>query len=276
MTPTVDNADRPNVPPGQGGGTNDNEKVTLTKAELDSLNRRLDEAQHDAKYWAGIAKTGAGAVGHEPAGEVEEELNLDTTDLLDPDSPTGLLPDDTPEKLVDEIASHGVEALRRRGFISKAEAERIAVDKATEVAARVTREIVGQERTKVVSDNKLLGDFPDLRNPQSELFKETAAIYREAVAMDPAAKKTPAALYLAAKAAKQIIDARGGGEQEQERLDRINAQDGRTRGRQSATSDDLLGPEASTIIQQMGITEAEYKAEQAKLGGQGRSVRRGK
>ncbi|MBZ5578245.1 MAG: hypothetical protein LAP40_16910 [Acidobacteriia bacterium] len=276
MTPTVDTADRPNVPPGQGGG-NKEETVTLSKTEVEALRRDRDEARESERYWAGIAKTGGGAPSPEPASDPEDEISLDENEFVDPDAPDGLLAGDTPEKLVEDIAAHGVEALRRRGYISRAEAERIAVDKATQVASKIAREVVGNERQKLVTDNRLLGKFPDLRNPQSELFQETAKIYREAVEMDPSAKKTPAALYLAAKSAQQIIDSRGGGrEDEQDRLDRVNAQDGRTRGRQAASHDDLIGPEAADIIKQMGISEDDYKAEKAKLSGQGRAVRRSK
>ena len=266
-------ANETHVPPGQGDKTPPkDETVTISKAELEGLRRENQERGEAARYWAGVARTsnGNGAAPAEAAGEPEYEL--DASEFLDADAPDGLT-DDTPEKLVDEFAAQGVNALKKRGFITAADAQRIAV----EAAGKVAQVIMGRERQKRVTDDQLLGQFPELRDQNSELFKETAKIYREAVTMDPSAKKTPAALFLSAKAAKQMITSRGpNDEDEQDRLDRINAQDGRTRGRTQVQHDDLLGEEAKTIISAMGISEDDYKAEKAKLAGSRPVVRRGR
>lgn len=264
----------PVVPPGQGGGGNGKEEtVSIGKAELDALRRDRDEARESERYWAGVARTGNGngaPATEDPAGE--DELVLDPDEFVDPEAADGTIPDDTPEKLVDEIAGQGVKALQKRGFVTAAEARRIAVD----AASKVAQVVVKNERVKSSTDQQLIGQYPDLRNPQSELFKETAKIYREAVAMDPSARKTPAALMLAARAAKQMIDARQPQETEEERRDRIDAQAGHRGGRPDTGRDDMLGDEAKSIIQAMGITEEAYKEEKTKLTGQGRSVRRGR
>lgn len=242
------------------------ETITISKAELDALRRDRDEARGSERYWANLARGNAGTA--EPAAEAEEEIEIDPNEFLDTDAATGLLPDDTPEKLVDEIARDGVKALSKRGFVSAAEAQRIAVEKATEIAGKVARQIVNNERVKAVSDNVLLTNFPELKDAKSELYQETAKIYREAVAMDPNAAKSPAALFLAAKSAKQTLDAkRDPEEDEEERLLRVSAQDGRTRGRRETAADDLIGPEAESILKQMGITPEAFKEEKAKLGG---------
>lgn len=262
------------VPPGQGADkpAPKEETVTLSKAEVESLRRERDEANQTAKYWANFARQGG-----QPADQVvedEEEIEVDPAEVLDPDAPDGLA-GDTPDKLVDELASQGTAALRKRGYVTAKEAQQIAVRAATQVANKVSREVVGNERQKLISDNQLLGKFPELRDNKSELFKETAKIYSEAVAMDPSAKKTPAALYLAATAAKQLIDSRGVSEEEQERLDRVAAQDGRTRGRRESAEDDMLGPEAAEVLRQMKVTPEDFKAEKAKLtGGDTRTSRR--
>lgn len=250
------------------------ETVSISKTELEALRRDRDEARASERTWADMARRNAGGQPTATVEEPEEELALDESEFLDPDAPTGLLPGDTPEKLVEDIAKEGVNALRKRGYISAAEAEKIAVRKSTQVARTIAREVVNTERQKMVSDNQLLTTFPDLKNHDSELFKETAKIYREAVEMDPSAKKTPAALYLAAKAAKQIIDARGGGggrgaddESEEDRLERVNAQDGRTRGRREAEDDDMMGDQAKEVARMMGVSEEAYKTEKAALRG---------
>lgn len=269
----------PVVPPGQGGANGKDENVTIPKAQLEALTRSLGEAQGDAKYWAGVARTGAGAgrpAAEPPAGEDEQEIEVDESEFLDPDALTGLLDGDTPEKLVDEIAANGVEALRKRGFVTAAEAQRIAVQKATEVANRVAKSVVSTERNKNATDRQIVGNYPDLQNPESELFQETAKIYREAVAMDPNAKKSPAALMLAAKAAKTIIDARHSAQEtEEERLERVEAQGGpRGRGRDTA-GNDYMGPETTEILRQMGVSTDDFKVEREKLA-PARTSRRGR
>jgi hypothetical protein len=273
--PVIDNNDAPQpvVPSGQG----DKDTVTMTRAEADSLRRERDEARESERYWAGLAR---GAKPAEPAGETEQE-DLDTADFVSDDA-RGDLEGDTAEKLVEEFSTEGVGALKKRGFITAQDAQRLAVD----VAAKVSRELIGRERQKLATDTQIMSEFGDLKDPNSDLFKETAKRYQKAVAMDPNAKKTPAALYLAADAARSYLDSKrprsrrdddesdNRPEPEDDRRRRADSQDARTRSRPEADTDDMLGDEARSIIKQMGITEEEFKASQKTYGSGQRSRRR--
>ncbi len=130
-----------------------------------------------------------------------------------------------------------------------------------------------------------MSEFPELKDQSSELFKATAIRYQKAVAMDPSAKKTPAALYLAADAARESLkrtapkprnededDYRP--ETESERRQRARAQDSRPRGRGEVETDDMLGSEAKQVIAAMGISEAEFKESQKQYGGSASRGRR--
>jgi len=248
----------PPVAPAQGT----EENVTLSKAAHDALIRERDEARNSERYWAERARSGGN---NTPAPAAENDDAPDSREFLDDDDTPAGLEDDTAAKLVDDFASQGVSALTKRGFITAADAKRIAVD----TAVKVSRELIGRERQKMTSDAQIVTDFPELKDQTSELFKETAAIYQKALAMDPNAAKTPAALYLAAQAAKASLKGRQAPpasrreeeEHEDDRRRRADAQDGRSRGRSTAEdTSDMLGPEAKELISKMGITEDEYKA----------------
>lgn len=273
----TDAKEAPLVPDGQGKDKGKEETVTISKSELASIRRESQERGEAATYWSGLHRNGNG----KQEERAEETNDDDARQFLDETAVDGI-EGDTPEKLVDEFAAKGVAALKSRGFITAADAQKLAV----ETALKVSREMIGRERQKITSDAQLMTEFPELRDNTSELFKETAKIYQMAVTMDPNAKKTPAALYLAAKAAKAGMkpasrdrgddrDRNGDREDEDDRRRRADSQDGRTRGRGDVDDrDDLLGEEAKQVIKAMGITEAEFKASQKETAGMGRSGRR--
>lgn len=253
--------------------------VTIPKSELESLQRTLRETQQSERDWAAMARRGAPA----PEPVVEAEEPLDPGDFVDAEAPREL-EGDTPEKLVDDLAAEGVKALGRRGFITAADAQKMAV----EVASKVTRELIGRERQKLTTDAQIMAEFPDLRDQNSDLFKATAVRYQRAVAMDPNAKKTPAALFLAAEAARESLRAKAaprrreendddeprGREPEEDRRRRADSQDSRPRTRPPVDdTDDMLGSEARQIIKGFGITDAEFNASRKELGARGRGRR---
>jgi len=278
--------EQPEVPDkGQG-----KDEVTIGKSELESLRRERDEAIQGNRDWASYIRHGGPPQQPQRAGpEPEDEEDLDPAQFIDPDGFIDVA-GDTPEKLVDDLATQGVAALGKRGFITAADAQKMAV----EVASKVTRELISRERGRMQSDAQIFAEFPDLKDQKSELWQETAKRYQKAVAMDSAAKRTPAALYLAADAAKEFLRARNGGkrgrdddadaepdsahgsrEDESDRRRRADSQDSRPRGRAAADdTDDMLGSEARAVIKGMGITEADYNASRRELAGIGRGGRR--
>jgi hypothetical protein len=264
------------VVPDKGPGK---DEVTISKAELEGLRRELSESQKSERDWASFHRRGGQDA--EPAAEPEDQL--DASQFIDPEAEGAGVQNDTPEKLVDDLAAEGVAGLTKRGFITAVEAQKLAFD----VATKVSRELIGREEKMRTTDATLLNEFPELRDQNSELFKATAIRYQKAVAMDPQAKKTPAALYLAADAARESLkarkparrdtddedlDTRGNREDESDRRRRADSQDSRPKGRAETDDfEDMLGSEARTVIEKMGITDEEYKAARKEtLAGRGR------
>jgi len=263
-------AEQPVVPQGQGK----DENVTITRAELASLNRRLEESEKSERDWAAFHRNGAPRNAAAPVEEEEEDASEFLDDSVNDDGVEG----DTPEKLVDEFAAEGVAALKKRGFITAKDAQKLAAD----TAVRVARELIGRERQKSASDTTIMGEFPELKDQNSELFKATAKIYQKAVAMDPGATKTPVALYLAAQAAKAGLRTSrkaaddGDGEAEEDRRERANAQDFRSRGRGTVDDDDgdMMGADAKAVAKAMGLSNEEFQASKKELVSQGRGRKR--
>ncbi len=244
------------------------DKVTLSRAELDSLRRERDEARESERYWANQARGN----GRQPEPQAAED-GPDPREFLDEEERPSI-EGDTPEKLIDEFASSGVAALSKRGFITAADAKRIAV----EAALHVSQELIGRERQKMGTDAQIKQEFPELWDKESELFKATAVRYQKAVAMDPSATKSPAALWLAAEAARESLKRtstrdeedngyrNGRGEREDDRRARAAAQDSRSNGRQAIDDMDMMGPDAKEVAKLMGITEKEFRESRKELG----------
>ena len=248
--------------------------VSISRAELEGLRRDRDEARQSERDWANMARRGGGREAEPRVTETETRLDPNAFVEAGEDG----LADDSPEKLVDDLAAQGTKALAARGYVTRKEAERLAVG----TAERVTRELIGQERQKMGTDAQFASDFPELRacmnDPQkqkdSALWQETAKIYQKAAAMDPGALKTPAALYLAAEAATERLKARApragneqGEEPEEDRRQRSASQDGRTRTRVATVDDDMMGAQAKQLAKAFGVTEAEYKASREEVRG---------
>ena len=175
------------------------ETVTISKADLAALTRDRDEARQSEKAWADYHRGGGAAARPAPEPIVDELPKAE--EFPDPEGmeAPAEIEGDTPEKMVDDLAANGVAALSRRGFITAADALKLA----KQVAIEVSGKLIDNKVAKMGTDQQIMQEFPELRNQQSELFIETAKRYQRAVAMDPNAKKTPAALYLAADAARE-------------------------------------------------------------------------
>lgn len=257
----------PPVPKGQQPET-----ITISKAEYDRIARERDEARQSEKFWADRARGGK-----QPAPEVEEDEDaIETADLVPPkvtgksDIDEAIFSD--PDKWLDAISKgpKAIEALvKKQGFVS--------AEEAAAIAAKVARRTVDVERGKITTDNKLMTAYPELSDANSELFKATAKEYAELIEFDPGAKKSPATLFAAAKAAKARLaaekrakgpdeDEYGYDRVESDRRSRVAAQDGSRggRGSRSEEPDDMLGPQAKAIARMMGVTDEEFLAEKRK------------
>lgn len=262
------------APPSAGRGKDDT--VSISKAELEALRRDRDEARQSERFWAEKAQNGSGG---QPA-EEEEPETVETADLIervtgDQDIDEAIFKD--PDRWADAI-SRGPQAIE--SFVRKA--GYVTAQEAADIAAKVARRTVDVERQKITSDNVLLRDFPDLSNPESELFKATSLEVRKLVSLDPNARKSPATLYAAAEMAKAKLGAKQTArrrdddddrydrvEGEADRRHRADAQDGtRNRGRNTEDDVDMLGPEAKAVMASMGITAEEFMQSRRELNGQ--------
>jgi hypothetical protein len=176
--------------------------------------------------------------------------------------------------------------LKKAGYVNKREV--------ADIAGKVASRIVNIERGKLSADAKIVQDFPDLQNNNSELFKATSIELRTLVAIDPSARNRPATLYAAAAAAKAKLEAkkakevppkkddedddlydRFGAEDEADRQRRAASQDGSRTGRaDNSDTTDYMGPEAREMCRQMGLDEKDFASAAKELGVQPRARRK--
>lgn len=247
--------------------------VTMSKSEVESLRREAREARESERYWAGMAKGGRQdqETRQEPPDDVRaEQFTGDPEDEVEEDI----------EALVNDFSTKGTKALKARGFITAADAKKLAA----EVAIEVSREIVGKERQKYTNDADLMRTYPDLADSKSPLFQATKGAYEDLIRMNPSAKDQPETLVAAARIAKAELGAqpqrrrevdddydryepRGGRDEgEHDRRRRVASQDTSQQRRGTVDNeDDMLGPEARSVISQMGVSAEDFAAERKKL-----------
>lgn len=200
-----------------------------------------------------------------------------------------------PTALVDDLAKLGRDALAKRGFIRESEVRKIVKEESRKAAVTAAKQIVGKTRTQVTTESAILRDFPDLADPESELYKATVPHIQAAVRLDPGAARNPSTLFLAATAAKAALDAKGGGRQrgdrdvdpeDEEEEDRepvrraapsrnvrdirIASQAGdrnRTPSRTERRGDDdfVMDADAKSVAKMMGLTDDEYRTEATRV-----------
>lgn len=181
------------------------------EAELSEKNRQIEELNQSALHWFNKAK---GVTTPKDDGDDEPEKPAKSA-KAEPDE------DEDPDKFVNKLATVGSKAIdeymAKRGYMPAKQIEEL-------VEARVSA---------VTRTEQLYAEYPDLRNEQSELFKETQKDFGEMVAMDKSLSKSPAAIKIAVKtaaarlkAASDIAEAKKPKETEAERRTRIAAQAG--------------------------------------------------
>lgn len=205
--------------------------------QIDELKEQVAESNRTAQYWADKAKASA------PAKPAEAE---DDTDVLETITTKGA-------KGFDELAS-------KRGFIRKDE----------------VNELINQRASVLTREQELIGQYPDLKNKNSDFFKATALHYGALVK-----DGTPQHIAMGLAAEKAELEGIRSGkiklpgaeptkeEKETARLARIAAQSGEGGGRRPAAADPdddgELTPEQKHIARSMGISEEAY-AKRAKAG----------
>ena len=149
--------------------------VKALEKSLAQLQQSLNEERQNARFWHERATTAP-----------KPEAPKPETKAVDPAEFVELLTSKGPAAVEELIEKK----LREGGFVSKSEVE------ATIAAVR------GQ----VTIEQQLERDYPDLADPTSDMFKETARQYQELVAGAPELKGKPIAMRTAAKLAEAALD----------------------------------------------------------------------
>jgi hypothetical protein len=170
------------------------------KAENIRLKKIADDNAADAKFWSDRAKRNGG-----PGRAVEEEPETRTRRAV----PEPIV--EKPEELIDDLNKKGLQALKERGVISKAELE-----EALETVREQTAIDINDARSEAVFSARLEAEFPEMMEdsaraakglpPKSELFIKAGEIYRELVDLDPSLKNSRGLLVIAARQAKAAIE----------------------------------------------------------------------
>jgi len=248
----------------------DPKEFRAMQTRMGEMQKQLEETRESERYWADRARGAA------PAEPDDDEPDPDDDELV---------VDDKPEQLVDDLSSRGMDALVKRGVLTKKEARELIAKEVAKQSRKIAEEVVGRERTKFTTDSEIVTKYPELKDPESALFKKTREIYKGVVQRNPAKGNDPEALLDAAERAKLQLEietlkaGRGdrddddGDPAERNRRERIRAQSS-DRGRRSSDfeeDDNRLGPEARELIQKMDITEDEFLESRRKLSGGRRS-----
>lgn len=239
------------------------EKAKEESAEskrITALEKELKETRDSEKYWADRARAGNAPRHEEPESDDEPE----------PEEPSRVARrQEKPEELLDDVSKEGLEALKKRGLITKEE-----LDAAIAKAGRDAEARIANAQANANIDARIERDYADLKNPDSDLFKRAGQHFRDMVADDPSLKRSPATLVAAAKLAKKELEAekkvaddkKRNEDRGPSRRERIDSQssDRAPSGRSEADDDPVreLSPLQSQIVKhlgQYGATEGAYK-----------------
>lgn len=191
-------------------------EIENLRAENAASKRRADEAEETARYWANRGR-------QQPEREVRREPEPERREAVVTEKP---------EKLLDDLTSEGLEALKKRGVVTGPELAQIleeqeqrmegrmqAVRQDAEFGARIA-----QEFPEIAEDSKRIDRG---EKPKSDLFMAASRIYQQLVADDPALKDTNGALLIAARQAKAEVAAKSKNKDEPMRGENNSSQDTR-------------------------------------------------
>lgn len=231
-----------------------------TREEFSQLNSRLTELLEENRHNRELLR------------QFTAKQNAPANDDLDDDAEEEVEGD-----IADDLAANGIEALRKRGVLTKREARELI----REEAKKIAEETVNRSRAGMIADAKLAREYPDLADQRSPLFQRTQAIYQELVKDDPALGRSARTLPTAARLAKAELLAEG---KLDARQDRINRQSGdRSSGRHVDFGDDEgdeLTPNQREIIRRFNesgeveISEDGYRKRATRVSMSGTGGRR--
>jgi len=247
------------------GGRKDKDTVTISRKEYEAQQRRIGELEGSERYWSERATRG-GRSEEEEENEDEEEddaggrgrgRNSRKSRQEDDDEEDGL-PDDTPTKLTEDLTEQGLEALRKRGVITRKQLKEILARQAEQTRKQVEKTVrtaIDRTTKTLAADAKLMEQYPFLAKPDSEAFKLAQKYYKEELRDDPDVPQKVALRHAAKLAAAEIRST------DRDRRRRIQEQGDDYSPRQSGYSDedDDLGPQSRRIISDFGIDEKTFR-----------------
>lgn len=254
---------------GEGGGgtavvteTAEQKELRTIREENAALKKNLTESQESERAWSERALR----AGQKPeAVEPPEKKSATAEDL------------ETGEQLLDDISKDGLKALKKRGYVTLSDVQKL-VNESIERA-------VGENRSEGQFQNVMEDEFPDMaadlkrvnagKKPETELFILSAEIYNDAIALDPDLKGSKSALIMATRQAaaqlqldgKRKVDDKA--TREASRRERIDRQ---KPDRASSGSDVDETPGLNAKQKQMaadlGISEDKFMKQQARIKGE--------
>ena len=168
--------------------------------ELDRLRAENVELQNTARFWSERAQTSAQPTKKETPVADEPKLNDDIVEALSSNDPARI-----------------TKVLGGLGFVRRAEVE----------------QAINTTTNRVVGEQTLLGQYPDLKDKNSEMFKTTARHYNELKA-DPDFAKSTNLTAVAARLAAAELGSKAQAEPDSDRAARVSRQTG-DRGRRPST-----------------------------------------
>ena len=265
-----DSEPKPAAPPAKKEpASDDNPRLKQIEADLEATRRQLADERASNRYWAEQAR-----LARERGDDEEEHLSGAGRPVADAEV------QETPEQFLDDVGKRGMKAIRERGFLTKAEAQQMV----EEGVARANQNLQAA-RTDAAFDTQLAQEFPEIaadgirvRNgeqPQSEIYKRAAPIFRQMVKMDPQLANSKSALIVAARQAAAEIKAEGkkvtpasGADDDlghddsrqarrRERIDRQRS-DRSERGGEEGDGTPTLSADQRTILRNLKVSEEDF------------------
>lgn len=181
-------------------------RVEQLEKDLQTERARRGESEEDARYWAGRARRTPSEDGEEHQPARREAAAPAAEDIVT----------EKPEVLLDDLNREGLQALRKRGFITEKDFTAALANLRDEVTTEITA-----ARTDAEFGGRIAREFPDIaadsarvakgEKPETELFKRAGAIYRAAVSDDPSLKGSKGLLLISARQAQKEIELEGKG-----------------------------------------------------------------
>lgn len=176
---------------GEGKGKDKgSDDVAALRAQIDGLTRKQAELEAANRYWE--QRLGAGSRAADPDDDGEEPEDEGEDDPADDGN------------AFDDFSKKGIEALVKRGVLTK----KAAAELIEKQARRIVREVVTHETNKLRADGELYDKYPELKDLKSDHAKLTAQYFQEAIRKDRSAAKSSWALEMAAARAKAELEAK--------------------------------------------------------------------